>query len=30
VKRRADGEPLEYVLGATTFAGHRIIVTPTC
>jgi release factor glutamine methyltransferase len=28
VKRRADGEPLEYVLGATTFAGHRIIVTP--
>lgn len=28
VKRRADGEPLEYVLGVTTFAGHRIIVTP--
>jgi release factor glutamine methyltransferase len=28
VKRRADGEPLEYVLGATTFAGHRIAVTP--
>jgi release factor glutamine methyltransferase len=28
VKRRADGEPLEYVLGVTTFAGHRITVTP--
>jgi release factor glutamine methyltransferase len=28
VKRRADGEPLEYVLGVTTFAGHRIMVTP--
>jgi len=28
VKRRADGEPLEYLLGATTFAGHRITVTP--
>ncbi len=28
VKRRAEGEPLEYVLGATTFAGHRITVTP--
>lgn len=28
VKRRADGEPLEYLLGATTFAGHRIAVTP--
>ena len=28
VKRRADGEPLEYLLGATTFAGHRIEVTP--
>ena len=27
VKRRAEGEPLEYVLGATTFAGHRIAVT---
>jgi release factor glutamine methyltransferase len=28
VKRRADGEPLEYLLGATTFAGHRVAVTP--
>ena len=28
VKRRADGEPLEYVLGATTFAGHRVKVSP--
>jgi release factor glutamine methyltransferase len=28
VKRRADGEPLEYLLGVTTFAGHRISVTP--
>ena len=28
VKRRADGEPLEYLLGGTTFAGHRITVTP--
>jgi len=28
VKRRADGEPLEYVLGVATFAGHRISVTP--
>src|SRR5271170_1311347 len=28
VKRRAEGEPLEYVLGGTTFAGHRIAVTP--
>ena len=28
VKRRADGEPLEYLLGATTFAGHRVTVTP--
>jgi release factor glutamine methyltransferase len=28
VKRRADGEPLEYLLGTTTFAGHRITVTP--
>jgi release factor glutamine methyltransferase len=27
VKRRADGEPLEYLLGATTFAGHRVAVT---
>jgi release factor glutamine methyltransferase len=27
VKRRADGEPLEYLLGTTTFAGHRIEVT---
>jgi release factor glutamine methyltransferase len=27
VKRRADGEPLEYLLGKTTFAGHRIEVT---
>jgi len=27
VKRRAEGEPLEYLLGATTFAGHRIAVT---
>jgi release factor glutamine methyltransferase len=27
VKRRASGEPLEYILGATTFAGHRISVT---
>jgi release factor glutamine methyltransferase len=24
VKRRAEGEPLEYVLGGTTFAGHRV------
>jgi release factor glutamine methyltransferase len=24
VKRRAEGEPLEYLLGSTTFAGHRI------
>jgi len=28
VKRRAEGEPLEYVLGHTTFAGHRIEVSP--
>lgn len=28
VKRRADGEPLEYLLGCTTFAGHRVAVTP--
>jgi release factor glutamine methyltransferase len=28
VKRRAEGEPLEYVLGATTFAGHRVTVGP--
>ncbi len=28
VKRRADGEPLEYVLGHTTFAGHRVEVGP--
>jgi release factor glutamine methyltransferase len=28
VRRRAEGEPLEYLLGATTFAGHRIEVTP--
>jgi release factor glutamine methyltransferase len=28
VKRRADGEPIEYLLGSTTFAGHRIAVTP--
>src|SRR5271170_3938856 len=28
VKRRADGEPLEYLLGGTTFAGHRIAITP--
>ena len=28
VKRRADGEPLEYLLGHTTFAGHKISVTP--
>ncbi|MCE0485056.1 MAG: peptide chain release factor N(5)-glutamine methyltransferase [Methylacidiphilales bacterium] len=28
VKRRAEGEPLEYVLGVTTFAGQRIEVTP--
>jgi release factor glutamine methyltransferase len=28
VKRRAEGEPLEYLLGHTTFAGHRITVSP--
>jgi release factor glutamine methyltransferase len=28
VKRRADGEPLEYVLGVTTFAGRRFTITP--
>src|SRR5271170_4790824 len=28
VKRRADGEPLEYLLGNTTFAGNRITITP--
>jgi release factor glutamine methyltransferase len=28
VKRRAEGEPLEYLLGATTFAGHRVTVSP--
>ena len=28
VKRRADGEPLEYLLGTTTFAGHRVTVSP--
>lgn len=28
VKRRAEGEPLEYLLGATTFSGHRVEVTP--
>jgi len=28
VKRRAEGEPLEYLLGASTFAGHRVQVTP--
>jgi len=28
VKRRAEGEPVEYLLGATTFAGHRIALTP--
>jgi len=28
VKRRADGEPLEYLLGGTTFAGRRIALTP--
>src|SRR5277367_1884045 len=28
VKRRAEGEPLEYLLGVTTFAGHRVQVTP--
>ena len=28
VKRRGEGEPLEYLLGATTFAGHRIALSP--
>jgi release factor glutamine methyltransferase len=28
VKRRADGEPLEYLLGTTTFAGHRLQIGP--
>src|SRR5271170_2283464 len=28
VKRRAEGEPLEYLLGAATFAGHRVEITP--
>ena len=28
VKRRAEGEPVEYLLGKTTFAGHRVEVTP--
>jgi release factor glutamine methyltransferase len=28
VKRRAEGEPLEYLLGVTTFAGHRVEVGP--
>ncbi len=28
VKRRAEGEPLEYLLGSTTFSGHRVLVTP--
>ena len=28
VKRRANGEPLEYLLGNTTFAGHRVEVCP--
>jgi len=28
VKRRAEGEPLEYLLGVTTFAGHRVEVCP--
>jgi len=28
VKRRAEGEPLEYLLGATTFAGHRVEIGP--
>jgi len=27
VKKRAEGEPLEYLLGSTTFAGHRVQVT---
>jgi release factor glutamine methyltransferase len=28
VKRRAEGEPLEYLLGFATFAGHRVEVGP--
>ncbi len=28
VKRRSEGEPLEYLLGMTTFAGHRVQVCP--
>jgi release factor glutamine methyltransferase len=28
VKRRAGGEPLEYLLGVTTFAGSRVAVSP--
>jgi release factor glutamine methyltransferase len=28
VKRRAEGEPLEYVLGVTSFSGHRFAITP--
>ncbi len=28
VKRRAEGEPLEYLLGVTTFAGHRVQISP--
>jgi release factor glutamine methyltransferase len=28
VKRRSEGEPLEYLLGHTTFAGHKIEVCP--
>jgi release factor glutamine methyltransferase len=28
VKRRAEGEPLEYLLGGTVFAGHRVEITP--
>ncbi len=27
VKRRADGEPLEYVLGVTSFAGKKFVIT---
>jgi len=28
VKRRAEGEPMEYLLGVTTFAGQRVRVSP--
>lgn len=28
VKRRAEGEPLEYLLGSATLAGHRVKVSP--